>query len=204
MVKYFIAVLFSVILISPVYSQNFKAGVQFGITASQVDGDNLTGYNKAGLYGGFFVNHPAGERGDFQLEIDFSQKGSRKNADPANGIYDSYIMRLSYVEVPVFYNYKIKKFMAVHGGLSAGYLIFAKEYDNYGQIDPATSSAPPFRKLELAALAGLSFNYKENWFLSFRFSYSIIPIRDTPIQPFAYFNKPQHNNLIITALQYRF
>src|SRR5436190_11073592 len=34
------------------FAQNFKAGAFAGISASQVSGDNLGGFNKAGLYAG--------------------------------------------------------------------------------------------------------------------------------------------------------
>ena len=201
--KIFTFIIFLFISLAAV-SQSFRAGVQFGIVASQVDGDNLTGYNKAGPFAGLFVNRPLGERSSFQLEMNYIQKGSRKNANPAKGIYDSYLMRLNYVEIPVLYKYEMKNHIGFHGGLAVAYLISHLEKDIYGPIDPASSTAPEFRDFDIDFIAGLSYNFKGPWVFVFRFSYSVIPIRDTPIQPFAYFNRPQHNNLLLTAIQYTF
>lgn len=201
--KLFLILTFAILFPLVALSQSFKAGFQFGVTATQVDGDNLSGYNKAGIYGGGFVNHPIGDRDNLQLEISFIQKGSRKNAKPSDGIYDSYLMRLNYVEVPFLYSHHIKKYFNIHGGISMGYLISSKERDNYGVFVPSPT-VPSFRDFELAGLLGMSFRFKEKWDFVFRFSYSLIPIRDTPILSLAYYNKPQHNNLLITALQYHF
>ena len=41
-----------------VASQNFKGGVIVGISTSQVSGDELGGYNKAGAYLGVFTQYP--------------------------------------------------------------------------------------------------------------------------------------------------
>ena len=194
---------FILILPTVVISQSFKAGFQFGVSATQVDGDNLTGYNKAGLYGGGYVNHPVGNKDNIQMEISFIQKGSRKNAKPSDGIYDSYLMRLNYVEVPLLYIHNFRKYFAVQAGFSTAYLISSTEKDNYGTFDNS-SSVPSFRNFELAGMVGMSIRFKEKWDFVFRFSYSLIPIRDTPIFSFAYYNKPQHNNVLITALQYHF
>lgn len=202
MSKFFRVFIFIILFPLLAVSQSFKAGFQFGVSATQVDGDNLSGYNKAGIYGGAFVNHPIGDRDFLQMEISFIQKGSRKNAKPSDGIYDSYLMRLNYVEVPIFYYHQLKYF-TVHAGISTGYLISSMERDNYGTFTPSPS-VPAFRSLEFAGLLGLSLKFKEKWDFVFRFSYSLIPIRNTPIMSFTYFNRPQHNNVLITALQYHF
>ena len=196
-------ILFILMIPAAVISQSFKAGFQFGITATQVDGDNLTGYRKAGLYGGGFVNHAINNGDHLQLEISFIQKGSRKNAKPSDGIYDSYLMRLNYVEIPILYYHQIKKYFSIQAGISTGYLISSTEKDNYGTFVPSPS-VPEFRNIELSGLVGMSFRFKEKWDFVFRFSYSLIPIRDTPVMSFAYYNKPQHNNVLVTALQYHF
>ena len=88
-----------------VYSQDFNGGVLGGINATQVFGDSYSGPNKAGLYLGVFVNRYFSKRSSVQLELDYIQKGSRKNPDGSTGDYDTYLLRLNYIELPVLYKY---------------------------------------------------------------------------------------------------
>ena len=57
-------------------AQNFGGGLILGLSTSQVGGDNLGGFNKAGLLVGAFVNIPISELLSFQMEMTYIQKGS--------------------------------------------------------------------------------------------------------------------------------
>ena len=83
--SFFIFILF----LSPllIQGQNFKAGIRFGICGSQVNGDNLSGFNKAGIVAGAFVNRNLSKPFNMQMEIVYIQKGSRKPTDDANSYY---------------------------------------------------------------------------------------------------------------------
>ena len=48
--------LFIILISVNVKSQNFNGGLIGGISTSQVSGDNLSGYNKAGLFLGLFAS----------------------------------------------------------------------------------------------------------------------------------------------------
>jgi len=185
------------------YNQSFNAGYHFGMTATQVTGDNLSGYNKAGIYAGGFVNRNITDRAKIQMEMSFIQKGSRKNAKPSDGIYESYLMRLNYVEVPVSYQFDLKKYLSLHAGLSMAYLIISTEKDNYGVVVP-DPNLPYFKKIDFDIFAGLTYNINDKWSLLLRYSYSILPIRNTPLFSTTYYNEGQYNDVITTALQYHF
>ena len=58
------------------FSQNFKGGVIAGIATSQVSGDNLGGFNKAGIYLGIFSEFPISHISNIKMEMSFIQKGS--------------------------------------------------------------------------------------------------------------------------------
>src|SRR5690554_5506952 len=73
---------------------SFRAGASFGVIASQVAGDGYGGFDKAGLFGGPFVNIYTSENWSWQMEINYAQKGSRKNPNTAEGDHESFIMRL--------------------------------------------------------------------------------------------------------------
>ena len=76
-------------------SQQFNGGVLGGVSASQITGDELSGFNKAGLYLGSFVNFYLNRRTSIQMEIDYIQKGSRKNPNPDNNDFITYKLNLN-------------------------------------------------------------------------------------------------------------
>ena len=49
--------------------QDFKGGIILGLSTSQVSGDDLAGFNKAGLIFGGFTNRILSSRNSLQLEI---------------------------------------------------------------------------------------------------------------------------------------
>lgn len=185
------------------FSQDFNAGIQMGMTGTQVTGDQLSGFNKAGLFGGFFVNRNLGTLGDGQLEINFIQKGSRKNANPDKGDYESYLLRLNYIEVPVMYRFRIKSYLRIETGLMMAYLINSKEFDIQGQVTPDPTVAS-FKKYDFSAFAGINYRINDNLALSLRYSYSILAIRPKPSTALYRYNGGQYNEVVCTTLQYQF
>jgi hypothetical protein len=89
MVRYrisFIAIVFFLISILPARGQGFRAGIIAGISATQISGDDLGGFDKAGLVAGGMVSTNISKKLDLAMEITFFQKGSKKNADPKTEI----------------------------------------------------------------------------------------------------------------------
>ena len=187
------------------WAQSFNSGIQVGLNGSQVTGDQLSGFHKAGIFAGIFVNHRAGRLGNLQLEINFTQKGSRKNAQPDKGIYDSYLMRLNYVAVPVLYRFNIKEPLTIDLGFETAFLINAKEKDINGWIEP-DPTVPYFKDFDFSVFAGLGVEINENWRFVFRYSYSIVPIRERPPGNYyyGYWDAGQYNEVMTATFQYQF
>jgi hypothetical protein len=184
-------------------AQDFSAGLQLGITGTQVTGDALSGFNKAGFFGGIIVHRPMGRLGEGQLEINFIQKGSRKNAKPSDGIYDSYLLRFNYVEVPVLYKFRIGKYLNIEAGLMLAYLINYKEFDENGQFYP-DPDVEDFKKYDFSAFAGLNYRINSKWGISFRYSYSILPLRPKPDYAHYRYDAGMFNEVLCTTFQYSF
>ena len=85
------------------FSQNFKGGIIGGISTTQVSGDNLGGYNKAGLCIGVFTQLPISPISNIKMEMEYIQKGSRNPKINQNNIPD---ISTSYLEIPLSLNYK--------------------------------------------------------------------------------------------------
>ena len=76
--KKWIGIIAACILINMGHAQQFKGGFYIGFLATQVDGDDFSGYKKPGLFFGMFANIPfKNGKIKLQMEIDYAQKGSR-------------------------------------------------------------------------------------------------------------------------------
>lgn len=193
---------FILIILLPVigFSQRFYGGFRLGITGSQVQGDNLSGFDKAGLTGGFLVGIPIGDYSDFQTEILFVQKGSRKN--PTKNNLSKYIMRLNYIEMPFLYRRQLKQNYGFETGLSFGVLLKTEgvEFDENGILN----SREPFKKYEVAGHVGIWYNLNDNSRINLRYSHSVLPIRPHQGGATYYFNKGQYNLVLALTFEYRF
>ena len=74
--KKFALFIFFGFLISNLQAQNFGGGIILGLSTSQVGGDDLAGFNKAGVLAGVFANKSISELLSLQMEMNYIQKGS--------------------------------------------------------------------------------------------------------------------------------
>ncbi len=202
----YLAVLLSVLFLikaNNVVGQEFKMEFQLGMTATQVTGDALAGFNKAGLFGGLRVIRAMGDYGDGQLEINFIQKGSRLNAKPDKGLYESYLLRLNYMEVPVSYRLHLTKKVGLEAGGKFAYLISTREKDANGDI-PEEAEKPGFNKFDISVFAGLAYEINQKWSFVIRYAYSVKSFRPKPDNSYIRYDDGQFNETICTAFQYKF
>lgn len=160
---YFVLLFPSVLL----HAQEFKSGYILGISATQVDGDNLNGYNKLGPHLGIFVERKFGDKFSLRPEFLFTIKGAKNYVDIDN-IADPIKTAFYYVEVPFFLNYQIKKFQ-IEAGPSFGVLMYAYNNDNTGKYSTTSS----YKRMEWATHLGVSYRLKESLLLYGRYSYSM-------------------------------
>ena len=196
--KILLIIIFSFFIAGSVYCQGFRGGISVGVAGTQVDGDRLDGYNLTGFTGGIFVINKIKDDWSFSMGIRYFGKGSRKNADPENGDYRYYHLRLHYVEVPALAIFHWKKF-SPEAGIAIAYLFKSMEdSDAYGSIDPD----PPFHKYEIPVIVGISYEINKHIRANTQFGYSILPIRPHPGNQSWYFDKGQYNKTINFTLQY--
>lgn len=179
--------------------QSFKAAVLAGINSSQVSGDELSGFNKVGLFIGGSAILPVSEKSLVEMELLFIQKGS-KTPTPKNGAANYfYKMSLNYLEVPLIYTFRPVKYVSVHAGPTFGVLVGSKEEDNAGEL----TGQIPFQKTELGIDSGLSVYFSEHLSLTMRLSTSLLPIRKTGANS-PLFESGQYNSGLAFFLQYTF
>jgi hypothetical protein len=85
-------------------------------------------------------------------------------------------------------------------GPSGGYLFRSKEDISGSGWLPVDD---PFRRLELSGQAGISVMLLEQFDVSIRWSYSLLPVRLNPGNPVRYLDRGQYNNSLAFTLGYR-
>jgi len=179
----------------------FSGGLELGAVTSQVSGDALAGYDKFGLCVGPYVRATFSESSSARMSILYINKGSRRNANPDNNDFRTYVLKLDYLEVPILYNYTYESFRA-ELGIAAGVLINSEEIET-GISRPFLQ---PFESTEFSIVAGLNYSFTENLFVNTRFSQSIIPVRKSPstVNAGSFYEAGQYNTVIQLMFGYEF
>jgi hypothetical protein len=190
-------------------AQRFEGGLLAGFNATQVEGVavygyNINGYHKPGILAGFFVQTDIAPAIFSGIEIKYSQKGSRKKIKENDPDPRKYIMRLGYVDVPIFMGFRTNDRGAVIAGISAGYLIHAMEYNEYGKFPE--EDLHPFNSFDLQPFIGFQFDMLDQVKLDLRFALSVLPIRGKSGGEATsyYWQNNQFNNVISLAAYYNF
>ena len=187
--------------------QTFKAGPVIGTNLSQVDGDANAGIHKIGLHTGVASYVNLNNKLGMQLEILYSQKGSRytQELNGAQGPYFAYYrMYLNYVEIPLALKYYYTEDIHFGAGISFNRLINSKEeYIGLYGTKEFDSESYSFNKNNWDAFIGIDYQISGRWIAEARYQYSITPIRTLSKIPQGFENgRNQANNLFVIRLGY--
>ena len=194
--RIFLYILLCVVSIN-IHAQNFGGGLILGLSTSQVSGDHLGGFNKAGLLVGGFVNLQLSNTLKGQMEMTFIQKGSNNPKMNENGITD---INLSYVEVPLLLKYQQSSTITVEGGIETAFLISSSDNDIYGQL--SSNKTREFNTTDIGVFIGVDYSINPRLVLNSRISNSILPIRSHASGSTFQLNKGQYNSVLSFALHY--
>ncbi len=161
------------------FGQGFRGGVVLGLNASQIDGDTLYGFNKAGLTVGGRLSYYTEKSWDICLEMLYSQRGSAIKLFTQN---DNWINALNYLEIPIVFRLKdwyIEKEdyhkVRADAGLSYGYL--------FGVKSPVFGEEL-FKKNDISWLLGLGINFTKHIGASLRYTSSLGKVVNTETTKF--------------------
>lgn len=186
---------------SALFAQRFDAGLIAGFNGSQVEGDELKGYHKVGILAGIFVQTDIAPAIVAGMEIKYSQKGARRKFDPEkNEIKDKYIMRLGYIDVPIFMGFRANQRSMIIAGIAPGVLIHSKELNSEGEIPEPDRQT--FNTFDLQPFVGFKFDFLERASLDLRLGISVIPSSDKSGSNY-YFHNGLFNNVISLAVYYQ-
>ena len=207
MLKKFAILLFCGFLTLSIQAQNFGGGLIAGIATSQVGGDDLGGFNKAGLLVGAFANTSISELLSFQMEMTYVQKGSNNPNmnDPDHPNWRKEDISSLYIEIPLLLQYHQSNKLKIEGGLLSAYLIDGYYNDLNGKLPIHTVN--PFIKYDFGLLLGIDYTFSNKLSLNTRLSNSILPIgAEDYDHPNTYnsSSKGKYNSVLSFALHYNF
>lgn len=194
--KKILSILICVIAINA-QAQNFGGGIILGLSTSQVSGDKLGGFNKAGILIGGFVDLQLSNTIKGQMEMTFIQKGSNNPKMNENGITD---ISLSYVEIPLLLKYQQSSIIAIEGGIETAFLISSFDNDIYGKL--SSNNTREFNRTDISLFIGIDYSINPKLILNSRISNSISPIRAHASGATFQLNKGQYNSVLSFALHY--
>lgn len=174
-----------------VFPQEFKAGILAGGLATQVDGDRMSGFYKAGFSGGLFVYRDYGELSRFQAEVLYSMKGSKtssRNTDP-----DLWQISTTHIDISVNYIYKLFETLHFRIGLTPSVLLTSKEVSPTG-LEQNPNEAPPFRRIDVVGLAGMTYYFTDKFSLTWSYNYSAYSMRSGDAEIYNTWSLKQQNN----------
>ena len=154
--------------------QRFKAGLTFGLTASQINGDDSAKFNKLGITAGLKAITILTPKSDLVIELLFSQRGSRTDFGKNSGIPQRFI-NLQYIEVPIIYTLKDwyqeeEDYYKMHFQLGLSYgRLFGSSFEN----SPLEVAAPFFRENDFSWLTGITFHTNAHFGFFARYTRSI-------------------------------
>jgi hypothetical protein len=147
----------------------WRVGIMGGMNTTSLIGANA-GFQKLGVIAGLVLHKPLGEQSAFETNLLFFQKGVRTVSNPEAGNFESYRLSLNYLDLPLLYVHKLKKF-EIELGPSFGFLLSQNEEVFEGQ--PPESQ--PFKTFELAINTGLRWHPADNFILGLRYHLAMLP-----------------------------
>lgn len=174
-------IFFLVLLLVPAIlpAQGLLGGLHLGGNVSQVDGDEIAGFNQAGLSLGGFVVYEFDATRSLQVELLYEQLGSARR--------EFLILRTHQMSLPIVFRYTMPISLSdgdhqitLQAGLSPGYLFSAKtEFVDVTDL---------LDRYDLRAIAGLEYQFSSGASVMMRYGYSVLSFLNT--------NAPLSSNLL--------
>lgn len=178
-----------------------------GFTASQVDGDSYSGFDKPGIAAGVFIQRSLSSRLMANMEIRYAMRGAKN--PPSDDHTGLYVLSLHYMDVPITIAVKVHKILSVEAGVIPGFLFASGARDDHGKI-PEEALAD-LKKFDLGTSLGAAVYITPKLFLRIRYSYSFFSIRNLSSagNSYSWFGKilghssGDFNNYFTTGLYYK-
>ncbi|MDH5475343.1 MAG: PorT family protein [Cyclobacteriaceae bacterium] len=162
--KNFIIIIFIISFSSTLVAQGFEAQLIGGTSFSQIDGDNLAGYNNIGITIGGATNFLLKNGYSFQQEIVYYQRGSRAN--DVQLFDDNFTYKnLDYIDFNLLFNKQLKEKWEIQLGTGAGKVLRVKSDDPNDKL--------VYYAIDVFGVLGGGYYFTENLLINVRLQYSV-------------------------------
>jgi hypothetical protein len=167
MKKHVVALFVLSILTGRLYAQKAYAGLKGGVNISDVS--NMNGDNRLSGHIGLFVHGSMSKNWSVQPEILYSGQGQQYDI-----LNDEYTLALSYIQVPVMFQYHPDKQLVLEFGPQLGFLLTAnvKNDDNKSEVDDA------YNKLDAGLAFGIAVQPTRTLGIYARYNLGLVDITD--------------------------
>lgn len=151
-----------------------KFGLKLGLGMHTISGFPLKTHPKPALMGGMWVQIKISKSWTMQAELYEIGKGTA-GGNRNRSSYGDYLLRLSYFEVPILFQYNKKKAYFEFGPALAA-LINTGEYTDRGAF-PFQTDLYPFSNKDFTFNLGTGYVINEKWLVGLRLTHSLLPVR---------------------------
>jgi hypothetical protein len=190
--------------------RQIKGEIIGGFNLSQVDGDEVYGFNKFGINAGFGGILPLGHRFSLSVEVLYDEKGSyRKYAPEPDSLshVPYYSLKLNYLVAPIMIHFEDRNTWTFGLGFSWGRLVGFKEIEhNKSQPWDRPDTITYKTKNDFSVIADIRFRIWKHLKMNVQYSYSMAKIRTRYFDPdpgrVDPWSRNQYNNVITIRLLY--
>ena len=159
----------------------FTARLHGGFSATQVHGDQISGFNKFGLSAGATLDIRRSARQGVQWGIFYTQKGSRRVPDTKNGDFNSWRYRFTYIDLPLTKVWNPDPMWWWGVGLQPSLLVSGEE-DFYGNVYSELTYLE-LNPIDWGGILQAGYAWDERKAIEVRLTQSLLPISERPDQP---------------------
>ena len=155
--------------------QKFHFGASLGFIASQVDGDDLKGFNKFGFQGGLLSGYSLNEHNWLVVELQYSSFGSAKRGEDAD-----LNLEVGLQSINVLLGYSLR-FLDTWDGEQKMRVIVGPKFQRLIEVDGPNLTKEQLKSLFVSANVGLSYIVTNAFIIDLTYTHGLANILKEPL-----------------------
>ncbi|MEA3450955.1 MAG: outer membrane beta-barrel protein [Bacteroidota bacterium] len=166
--KKLITIIAILLSFSNIYAQLFDGGIDFGLSASQIDGDGRGGYHRLGPVFNVYATININSEWKINSGIGYVMKGAYTGSK-----YEYFATNLNYAEIPLLVEYKPFNNVSFSAGFAYAYLFKGIQKTTFTIFDENDLN---LLNNEMSLLVSFNYFFNDKMTLRLSTNYSLFPI----------------------------